>query len=305
MRSIYEGNVIVRVALVLVFGGILWSLPYVSLAETFRDDLGREVSIPRIPQRIIALSPSVTELLFFLGLGERVAGVTEFSDHLSEAAKKPKVGSFVHINVEKIVDLNPDLVIAGADRNHPAIVGLLERAGIKAYVINPRNVQQVIESVKGVGRLCGIPERADALAADLNARLDRVLGKTRSGKKPLVLFQINIRPIMTVNRDTLHHDLIHLAGGVNMSADEPIPYPRISMEEVIRKGPEVIIISSMERGGHFEEARSEWMRWKGVPAVRDGRVHLINADITDRPSPRVLEGLERMARIIHPEAGWQ
>jgi len=232
-------------------------------------------------------------------------GVTEFSYHPPEAARKPKVGSFVHVNAEKIIDLNPDLVIATADGNRPELVDLLERAGVKTYVVHPKNLLQVIECVRKVGRVCGIRESADALASDLKARLDRVVGKTGSRRRPVLLFQINVRPIITVNRDTLHHDLIHLAGGINMSADEPIPYPRISIEEVIRKGPELIIISSMERGGRFEEARAEWMRWKGIPAVRDNRIHLIDSDITDRPSPRALLGLEKMAGLIHPEAGWE
>jgi iron complex transport system substrate-binding protein len=153
--------------------------------------------------------------------------------------------------------------------------------------------------------VCGISETGDILAANLSNRLDRIVQKTRDRKKPLVLFQINIKPIMTVNRDTLHHDLIRLAGGQNLFGDEPLTYPRISVEEVIRRGPEVIILSSMERGGLFEEARREWLRWKSIPAVRDGRVFLIDSDITDRPSPRALVGLERMARLLHPEAAWE
>ncbi|MEW6664650.1 MAG: cobalamin-binding protein [Thermodesulfobacteriota bacterium] len=280
-------------------------LPETIGAESFRDALGREVSLVRVPQRIIALAPSVTETLFSLGLGDRVVGVTEFSDHLPEAASKPKVGSFIHLNVEKIIDLKPDLVIASADRYRPGLLELLDQAGVKAYVVNPKNLLQVIECVRGIGRLCGVSETADALAMKLTSRLERVVEKTKGRRKPLVLFQINIKPIMTVNRETLHHDLIRLAGGENLFGDEPLTYPRISVEEVIRRGPEVIIISSMERGGHFDEARQEWFRWKSIPAVRDGRVFLIDSDTTDRPSPRAFVGLERMARLLHPEAVWE
>ncbi|RJR31378.1 MAG: cobalamin-binding protein [Desulfobacteraceae bacterium] len=273
-------------------------------AGTFRDALGREVRLAGVPKRIIALAPSVAEILFFLGLGERVAGVTDFSTYPPEAARKPRVGSFVHMNVEKIIDLKPDLVVATAEGNRPELVALLEQARIKTYVVNPRNVAQVIECVREVGRVCGVEERAGALAADLQARVDRVVGKTLLGNRPSVLFQINLRPIMTVNRNTLHHDLIRLAGGKNLFMDEPLTYPRISLEEAIRRRPDVIIISSMERGGRFEEARIEWMRWKAIPAVRDGRVFLIDSDITDRPSPRAFVGIERMARMLHPEAAW-
>lgn len=273
-------------------------------AGTFQDALGREVRLASLPQRIIALAPSVTETLFLLGLGERVVGVTEFSDHLPEAAHKPKVGSFIHLNVEKIIDLKPDLVIASADRYRPGLLELLDQAGVKAYVVNPKNLLQVIECVKGIGRVCGVSERADALAMNLTNRLDRVVEKTRARRKPLVFFQINIKPIMTVNRDTLHHDLIRLAGGENLFGDEPLTYPRITVEEVLRRKPEAIILSSMERGGLFEKARQEWLRWKSIPAVRGGQVFLIDSDITDRPSPRAFLGLERIARLLHPEVIW-
>jgi iron complex transport system substrate-binding protein len=110
---------------------------------------------------------------------------------------------------------------------------------------------------------------------------------------------------MTVNKNTYHHDLIRLAGGRNMSEDEPITYPRISLEDVILRKPDVIIISSMERGGRFEKARQAWLRWKSIPAVKNNRVHLIDSDLIDRPSPRIIDGLEEMAKIIHPEVDWK
>jgi iron complex transport system substrate-binding protein len=275
-----------------------------SHAGTFRDALGREVSLVRVPQRIIGLAPSVTEILYFLGLGERVVGVTDFISHPPEAALKPRVGSFVHLNLEKIIDLMPDLVVASPEGCRPELITLLEQARIKTYVVNPKNVGQIIECVRDLGSVCGVGERAVSLAAELETRVERVVSKTRSGNTPSVLFQINLKPIVTVNRNTLHHDLIRLAGGENLFRDEPLTYPRISLEEAIHRKPDVIIISSMERGGSFEEARLEWMRWKAIPAVRNERVFLIDSDITDRASPRVLVGIERMARLLHPEEEW-
>jgi iron complex transport system substrate-binding protein len=138
----------------------------------------------------------------------------------------------------------------------------------------------------------------------LTRRLESVRSAIQYKKKPLVFLQINIVPIMTVNKTTVHNDLIRLAGGVNMTADEPITYPRISVEEVIRREPEVIIISSMERGGRFEKAKKDWMQWTSLPAVKNKRVCLIDSDLIDRPSPRIIDGLEAMARIIHPELDW-
>ena len=109
---------------------------------------------------------------------------------------------------------------------------------------------------------------------------------------------------MSVNQNTFHHDLISLAGGINMTKDEPVTYPRINIEEVIVRKPDVMIISSMERGGRFEAAKQDWLKWKSIPAVRNNRVNLIDSDLIDRPSPRIVDGLEALARIIHPEVDW-
>lgn len=277
------------------------SLP---LCATFQDSLGKSVKLDNTPRRIVSLAPSLTEILYFLGLGERVVGVTRFSYYPPEATQKPKVGSYINLNVEKIISLSPDLVIGTVDGNNPGVVNLLEQAGIQVFIVNPRNVREVMDTVIILGRVCGVPEKADTLARQLNRRINRVREKTTTMKKPLVFLQINLKPIMTVNRHTFHHDLITLSGGINMTQDLSINYPRVSLEEVIRRKPEVIIISSMERGGRFEKAKQDWSKWTSIPAVKNRRVHLIDSDLIDRPSPRLIDGLEAMARIIHPGVKW-
>ena len=268
------------------------------------DSMGREVLLDPEPRRIVTLAPSLTEIVYFLGLGEQVVGVTQFSHYPPQAAKKPKVGSYVNLNVEKIISLSPDLVLGTKDGNQPAVVKLLERAGLPVFIVNPRNIGQVIGTVVTIGRLCGVSARATALARNLSDEVDRVVGKTASLNKPVVFLQINPKPIMSVNKHTFSHDLIRLAGGRNMTEDEPITYPRISLEEVIRNKPDVIIISSMVRGGNFEEARQQWFKWEVIPAVKNNRVHLVDSDLIDRPSPRIIQGLEAVARHIHPEVKW-
>ena len=275
------------------------------LCATFQDALGRKITLKSSPKRIIPLAPSLTEILYFLDLGEKVAGVTRFSYYPREASVKPKVGSYTNLNVEKIITLSPDLVIGTADGNKPGVVNLLEQSGIPVYIVNPRNIRQVIETIATLGRVCGIPDRGAFLAEELRLRVYRVLAKTQFLERPIVFLQINIKPIMTVNSQTFHHDLIRLAGGINMAEEEPITYPRISVEEVIRKKPGVIIISSMERGGRFEKARRYWLGWKMIPAVKNNRVHLIDSDLIDRPSPRIIRGLENIAEMIHPHVRWK
>jgi iron complex transport system substrate-binding protein len=266
----------------------------------FTDSMGREVTLQGKPKRIVTLAPSLTEILYFLGLGDRVVGVTQFSYYPSEASLKPKVGSYINLNVEKIISLSPDLVIGTADGNQPGVVELLEQAGIAVFIVNPRNIRGVIETVAEVGRLCGISEKVKNLCLELSRRVDHIVDGTRLRRRPLVFLQINLRPIMTVNKNTFLHDLIMLSGGENMTSDEPINYPRISLEAVIRRKPEVILISSMDRGGEFERARRGWLKWTSIPAAKTGRVHLIDSDLIDRPAPRIVEGLEVMSRLIHP-----
>lgn len=268
----------------------------------FTDALGREVFLKGNPRRILPLAPNLTEILFFLGLGDRVVGVTNHCNYPPETARLPKVGSYININVERILSLSPDLVFATFDGNERGTVELLEQAGIKVFVVNPRTARQVIETTYTLGMVCGIPDKARDLCLGLTKRVDWVVEKTGGGIQPLVFLQINVQPIITVNRNTFHHDLLRLAGGRNMAADEPITYPRFSVEEVLRSNPEVILISSMERAGRFAEAREDWKRFKSIPAVRNDRVHLIDSDLIDRPAPRFIQGLEIMARLFHPEA---
>lgn len=275
-----------------------------SRSETFRDALGRDVTVKGAPERIIPLAPSLTEILYYLGLGNKVAGVTEYSYYPPEAKEKPGVGSYVDPNIEKIISLSPDLVIGTKDGNLPNSVYLLEQARIPVYVINPRNVRDAISTIDEIGSLCGVSERAHQLVQGLNGRLQAVQDAVASGERPIVFLQINSSPIMTVNRNTFLNDLIVLAGGTNMTAGEPITYPRISIEEVIRKKPDIIIISTMAMGGESEKAIDEWMKWTSIPAVKNNRVHMIDSDIISRPSQRIVEGLEAMARIIHPEIDW-
>jgi iron complex transport system substrate-binding protein len=294
------GLVVTLVATLIMF----WESPC-QPAEEFTDALGRVVRVESPPQRIVSLAPSLTEILYALGLGDRVAGVTQFSYYPPEARGKPKVGSYVNLSVEKIISLNPDMVIGTVDGNEPGVVRLLEQAGIHVYIVNPRTVREAIGTIAEIGALCGVRKRAQALSKGLALRVDRVSKKVAGRRRPLVFLQINISPIMTVNGHTIHHDVIRLAGGENMTEKAPMTYPRINLEEVIQRRPEVIIISSMERGGRFERARKAWLEWPSIPAARTGRIHMVDSDLLDRPSPRIVKGLEIMARLIHPEVGWE
>jgi len=292
-----------RVFPLLLFLVLLYC-PFKLGAATFIDSLGRKVVVEFPPRRIVALAPSITEIIYFLGLGDTLVGVTRFSYFPEEAREKPRVGTYTDINVEKVVTLDPDLVIATADGNRREEVEMLAEAGIPVYVVNPRRIHQVLEAIESIGNVCGIAPSARELVSSLRKRIQNVKEAVRGRGRPLVFLVINTKPLMSVNRSTTHHDVIELAGGRNLAEDQPVTYPRLSLEEVIRRAPEVIVISSMERGWEHERARRQWFRWTAIPAVRNGRVYAINSDLIDRAAPRVVKGLEEMARLIHPEIAW-
>jgi iron complex transport system substrate-binding protein len=296
--------VITRLCIRVVLVGGFVSSPLSLHAGVFHDSLSRAVSLSSAPKRIISLAPSITEMIYFLGLGDRLVGVTRFSSFPREAQGKPKVGIYTNINIEKVISLNPDLVISTMDGNRREDVEMLEEVGIPVYVINPRTVGEVLDTLERLGEICGVTDRSQSLVLSLRKRVLRVERAVRNRDRPLVLLVINVRPLMSVNCNTIHHNIIQLAGGKNMTGDQPITYPKLNMEEVIRKGPDVIVISSMERGGEIDKAKQEWFRWSTIPAVSKGKVYLIDSDLIDRPAPRIVSGLEEMARLLHPEVVW-
>ncbi len=269
-------------------------------AGLYIDETGREVNIPSSPKRIVSLAPSITETLFALGLDEEIVGVTTFSDYPEAAKSKPRVGSFVNISLEKVVSLNPDLIIGTAEGNKKEMIEQLERIGFPVYMINPASLEEIFKMVLDIGRITGRNNMAKGLVRTLRERVSTVVSQTSCLRKPRVFFQIGIDPIVTVGRDTFHNKLITLAGGINISGEGTAKYPRYSIEEVIVRKPEIIIVSSMKRGEDFNRIRDKWKRWKNIPAVKNNNIHIFNSDLTDHPSPRIVDGLEELAKIIHP-----
>lgn len=292
-----------RIFSVIVLVLTLMPASFASSADprTVTDQLGRKVSLPAHPLRIVSLAPSITEIVFALDAGERLVGATLFSDYPEAATHLPKVGSYVHLDLERIVALGPDLCLAVKDGNPKEVVFRLEALGVPVYAVDPRDVAGVVETIVEMGRLLDAAPRADALASDLNERIRRVRKKAAAApERPRVFFQIGVTPIVSVGTDTFIHELIEMAGGVNLTAG-PIAYPRYSREQVLALAPEVFVITSMARGETFERVKAEWERWSTMPAVKNGRIVLVDSNLFDRASPRLVDGLEELARIIHPE----
>jgi iron complex transport system substrate-binding protein len=265
------------------------------------DEAGREVVIPPSPKRIISLAPNLTEILFVLGLDKEVVGVSLHCNFPEAAKHKPRVGTYISLDFEKILSLRPDLILATGAGNTLEMVERLEKLGFPTYVIFPKNFDGILTSIRHVGQILGREKEAQEIISNMQARRQRVIELTRGLPRPRVFLQIGEAPIVTVGKGSFADDLIHLAGGENVAAGDGKMYPRLGLEEILRRAPEVIIISSMNPKGSYDKVIQEWARWKTIPAVQNGRIHLIDSDLIDRPSPRIIDGLEEMARIIHPE----
>lgn len=269
-------------------------------AEVFVDQVGRRVDIPASPQRIVSLMPSITEIVFELGAGSRIKGVTLYSNEPPAAAKLPNVGSYVHPDLEKIISLKPDLCLAVRDGNPKHIVDKITELGIPVYTIDPRNLAEIMESVMLLGKVLGTEEKArdivDNIQIKINAASERV---AHAGNRPRVFFQIDATPIVSAGSNTFIDQLITQAGGINLAAG-PTAYPRYSWEDILLMQPEVVIIASMAGGYSEEQLKAEWRRWPELPAVRDNRLYVVNADLFERPTASLADGLELLVNIFFP-----
>lgn len=269
------------------------------------DDLGQTINLDKVPQRIISLSPSNTEILFALGLGDKVVGDTIYDDYPAAAVDKPHVGGYSDIDLEKVVSLVPDLILA-EDIDKPDITPALEKMGYQVYTLVPHNLDEIVESVLTIGRLTGTSSQAKSIASDMQARIKVVTDKTaglKDNQKPRVLFIIWHDPIMSSGTDTPSFDLIEKAGGISVAPEET-GFPTISLESVLAANPQVVIcnVDPAYDGGDAPLIffRTE-PRLRGIAAAMSGKIYGINASLVNRPVPRIIQGLEWMAAMVHPE----
>lgn len=280
---------------------LLWASLSDSANLSLKDEAGREVSFPYPPKRIVSLAPNITEILFGLGLDEEVVGISIHCNYPDKVKNRVRVGSYISIDFERVISLKPDLILATGAGNPREVVEKLERLGFPTYVIFPKKFDDVLKSIRHIGQVVGKEREAFSLAQSMNMRREKIVDRTRSLPRPKVFLQIGESPIVTVGKGSFGDDLIHLAGGENIAGADREMYPRLGIEEILKRSPEVLLVSSMNPQGDYERVLREWKRWKMIPAVREGRIHLIDSDLIDRPSPRLIEGLETMARLIHPE----
>ncbi|HSB07882.1 MAG TPA: cobalamin-binding protein [Blastocatellia bacterium] len=294
-RANIAGSLVLVSVVALVSCSLTHSTP--ASSRTIVDELGRTVIVSHHPQRIVSLAPSITETLFAIGAGDRVAGVTSYCDYPPEARAKEKVGDTLKPNIERIIGLKSDLVIVSTSSQLEQYVQKLEDLRVPVYISNPRNLDAVLESISAIGRLAGAENRSREVVANMRARIENVAKRLEGSARPRVLFMLGMEPLITVGSGTFLDDLITRAGGQSISTDATGEYPQYSLETAVAKGPEIIFIQ-------FDEKELP-DRLRQTPAGLAGRVYHIDDDLVSRPGPRIVAGLEQMAAKIHPEVKWQ
>ena len=292
----------IRLAAVLTLAGLL--LPQAATALTVTDQTGRRVVLPGLPARIVSLVPSVTETVFTIGAQDRLVGVTDFCDYPPAARQKPSIGGMISPSLEGIVTLRPDLVVATPAGNRHETFDQLGRLKIPVYLVNPVSVQDVLDLIGRVGRLTDRAEAADRVAAALRERIQAVSARVAGRPRPRVLYVLWPDPLIVPGRESMLTELIEVAGGVSITANDAEAYPRFSLETAVARAPEVIILADHSTGTSTagRAAPEKWKRLTSVPAIQAGRLHSADLSILHRYGPRVPEGIETLARFIHPEA---
>jgi len=263
------------------------------------DDLGRTVQISGIPDKVVSLSPGATEILFALGGGDKIVGVTNQCDYPEETGTKPKVGAYWDPSVEQIVALEPDLVLTSAYK--PGLVSQLEQVGLTVVVLQPEDISGILRNVLLIGQVTGAEERAQSLVANMEQRIQAVTSMVENASKPGVFYEGDCSfAIWTAGSGTVQDELINLAGGWNVAAVKE-GYYEISNEVLLGANDTIdIIIWADMVGVPFANVAGS-LPWSGLTAVQTGKVYVVDPDLVNRPGPRIVDCLEEFARIIHPE----
>ena len=265
--------------------------------EGLLDALGRFYRPGNTPARIVSLTPAVTEILFAIGAGDNVVGVTQYCDYPPAALEKTSVGGFsgATMSLEQIRVLNPDLVILSADM-HARIVALLDELDIPSFAVEPRNFSQVYEAIGLIGEITGFPGGAEKVTAEMKGKIARIEELVQGRVRPQVFWLLAGEPLMSVGRETFVSEAISLAGGRNIFDDVREQWPLVSAEQVLMRRPDWIF---QENDGAGALGGTALQFWQTLPALREDRRAYINPDTIYRYGPRLAEGVEYIARILH------
>jgi iron complex transport system substrate-binding protein len=272
---------------------------------SFEDGLGRMVELNEPAQRVVSMAPSNTEILFAVGAGGQVVGVDEFSDYPNQANDLPRIGGgFGDYNLEEIVNLKPDLVLA-AEINTPEQVNALEDLNLTVYFLpNPNSLDDMYENLLTIADLTGHRGETDELVEALRDRVNQVLSQIESAQAiPTVFYELDATDPSapwTAGSGTFIDTLITMAGGENVASDMEGQYLQLSIEELLLRDPQVILLGDAAYG-ITPESLSERTGWSNIAAIQDNKIYTFDDNLVSRPGPRLVDGLEELAKLLHPE----
>ncbi|MCU0703781.1 MAG: cobalamin-binding protein [Fimbriiglobus sp.] len=273
--------------------------PTPTALPTITDDLGRSVSLPKSPERIVSLSPAATEILFAIGAGPKVVAGTDFDTYPEEAKQLPRVGGFTpqSINAEAILAHKPDLVVAAPQKD---VIAALEKFNIPVVALDPKTIDDVWNNIRLLGRLTDSQSKASEVAT--RARGIFLARNVAAGNtnRPRVLFVLADEPLITAGQGTFIDEIITTAGGESVFADVADSWPKISDEQVLARGVDVILcVEHVGGDGSIVPGRlKKRPGWDKLKAVRDGKVYVVDADLVVRPGPRLVDGLEAVRKLL-------
>lgn len=300
-----KASALVKVALCSL--ALAQSARATSFPVTLPDGLGSTITLARPPTRIVSLAPNVTEILFAIGAGDRVVGVTRYCNWPPQAKSRPKVGGYTDISIEAVIALAPDIVIASRGNPRRTLQALREH-GLTVLAIGPQSIEQVQAAVALIGRATGNEAGARAVCARMEkavADVRRAVGSVKRRRR--VYFGSVTAPYIAAGTASFIGRCIALAGGDNIARQSDRPWPILSIEAIIERDPEVIVVGfhARARGEKGRKALLERLRrdraWAHVSAVRTGRVYLMNDDMIHRPGPRLAEAVAQLAHLFYPE----
>lgn len=280
----------------LVFLALLAPLSVLADNLCARDALDRNVCLPEPATRIVSLSPGATELLFSAGAGDLVVGVSAWSDFPPEAERLPRVGDSSRLDLEAILTLAPDLVVAWVDGNSRQQLERLEDLGLTVFWLAPREFEDIARALENLSVFAGTRAVGDEQASAFRNGLAELEARYAQAPSIRVFYQIWDQPLMTINRDELIGKAIGLCGGVNVFGHLPRLVPRISREAVLQAAPEVIVTSGREE--HDRQWLDDWTAFASLPAVAAGNLYLEPPDLLARPTVRMLDGVNHLCQTL-------
>lgn len=263
---------------------------------TVTDGMGQEVTLEQAPEKIVALAPNVTEVLFALGLGDKIVAASEFSDYPEEAARIETIGGAMGFDVERIAELDPDLIITNGMVDD---IAPLKDNGVVVASYYPQTIEEVINQILQIGEITGTSAKAQEITNEMQARVAAVQQSVEGLEAPTVFYEVWGDPLMTAGKGSFINEMITLAGGTDVAGDAE-PYSNYSVEQLVEKNPQIYLINDKDPNVSPEIVAAR-PGYEGLDAVKNNQVLTINPDLVTRPGPRIVEGLEQVADLIQPE----